>query len=83
MEITDRTTLGELLALLNANDQVAFEVGEELAVAMFLQRDDEHIETRWRTNWGTKTGQGLARTILSQIQNLAATALREQNLPAG
>ena len=43
-------------------DEPAERIGAYLAAALHLKRDPEHAD-RWRTTWGTKTNQGLARTV--------------------
>lgn len=45
------------------DDETAFIIGEKIANLLYLKKDKEHSD-RWPTTGGTKTNQGLARTVL-------------------
>jgi len=45
------------------NDELAHRIGEELAKVFHLKRDKQFPD-RYRTEWGTKTAQGVARSAL-------------------
>ena len=52
---------------IRTDDAEAARIGAMFAEVLNCKRDKEHKD-RWRTDWGTKTDIGLARTILSALE---------------
>lgn len=57
------------------DDVEADRIGAMFADVLNLKRDREHRD-RWRTDWGTKTNTGLARTILAVLETEGEKYLR-------
>lgn len=60
---------------IRTDHDAANRIGAMLAEVLNCKRDKEHKD-RWRTDWGTKTNVGLARTILSALETEGANYLK-------
>ena len=62
---------------IRTDDKAADRIGAMFAAVLNCKRDKEHKD-RWITDWGTKTNIGLARTILSTLENEGEQCLRQK-----
>lgn len=63
---------------IRTDDQAADTIGATIAEVLHCKRDREHRD-RWQTDWGTKTNIGLARTVLSHLENVGASFLNPKS----